>query len=112
MTSADLEPFELFETTPGNWSLVLRDVHFGVHTEIFEAAGAEGNGYDWSAIALALVERDAEHLVGRFGTDPEAGMFVAYGADPAVLEELGGLLLQVYLDPDVLAGLAAIAEWD
>ena len=112
MTSADLEPFELFETTPGSWSLVLRDAHFGVPSEVFEAAGAEGNGYDWASIALALVERDAEHLVGRFGMDPEAGMFVAYGADPAVLEELGNLLVQAYLDPDLLTGLAAIAEWD
>lgn len=112
MTSADFEPFELFETTPGNWSLVLRDTHFGAHTETFEAAGAEGGGYDWSSIALALVERDAEHLVGRFGTDPEAGMFVAYGADPTVLEQLGALMFEVYNDPDLLAGLAAIAEWD
>lgn len=112
MTSGDLEPFELVETTPGSWSLILRDAHFGVHEEIFEAAGAEGGGYDWSSIALALVERDAEQLVGRFGTDPEAGMFVAYGADPTVLEQLGSLMLEVYNDPDLLAELAAIAEWD
>ena len=112
MTSADLEPFDLVETTPGAWSLILSESDFSVHAPVFEAAGAEGNGYDWSAIALALVERDAEHLVGRFGTDPEAGTFVAYGADPVVLEQLGELMLEAYNDPDVLADLATIAEWD
>lgn len=112
MTSADIDPFELVETTPGSWVLTLGESDFGVHTDLFEAAGAEGNGYDWSAIALALVDRDAEHLVGRFGTDPEADTFVAYGADRVVLEQLGELLVEAYNDPDVLAGLAAIAEWD
>lgn len=112
MTSPDLDPFQLVETSPGTWSLMLSDKHFGVHEEIFEAAGAEGNGYDWSSVALALVDRDAEHLVGRFGTDPEAGTFVAYGADEVVLEQLGELLLEVYNDPEILAGLVAVAEWD
>ena len=112
MITADLDPFELVETTPGSWSLVLRELDLTVHTEDFEAAGAEGNGYDWASIALALVERDAEHLVGRFGTDPEAGAFVAYGADPTVLTELGELLLEVYNDADLLADLATIAEWE
>ena len=112
MTSADLDPFELIETTPGSWSLVLRESDFTIHTEVFEAAGAEGNGYDWASIALTLVDRDAEHLVGRFGTDPEAGAFVAYGADPVVLTELGELLREAYNDADLLAELAAIAEWE
>lgn len=112
MTSADLDPFELVEKAPGSWSLVLRASDFDVHTEVFEAAGTEGNGYDWASITLALVDRDADHLVGRFGTDPEAEAFVAYGADPAVLTELGELLLEVYNDPDLLASLAAIAEWE
>ena len=112
MTSADLEPFELVETTPGSWSLLLTESHFALHTDLFEAAGVEGNGYDWSSIALALVERDAEHLVGRFGTDPEARAFVAYGADPVVLEQLGELMVEAYNDPDVLSGLASTAEWE
>ncbi|MDI9959389.1 MULTISPECIES: Imm51 family immunity protein [unclassified Rhodococcus (in: high G+C Gram-positive bacteria)] len=113
MTSPSIEPLQLFETSPGNWSLMLTDQHFGKVASIFEQVeGFEGSGYDWASVAHAVVGRDAPHLEGRFGTDPEAGMFVAYGSDNGALGELGALLVKAYSDAEYLGGLVAISELD
>lgn len=113
MTSPSIEPLQLFETSPGNWSLMLTDQHFGKVAAVFEQVeGFEGSGYDWASVAHAVISRDAPHLEGRFGTDPEAGMFVAYGSDNKALGELGALLAKAYSDADYLGGLVAISELD
>ncbi len=52
MTSPSIEPLQLFETSPGNWSLMLTDQHFGKVASIFEQVeGFEGSGYDWASVA-------------------------------------------------------------
>ncbi|MCD2155303.1 immunity 51 family protein [Rhodococcus cerastii] len=113
MTSPSIEPLQLFETSPGNWSLMLTDQHFGKVAAVFEQVeGFEGSGYDWASVAHAVLGRDAPHLEGRFGTDPEAGMFVAYGSDNEALGELGVLLAKAYSDAEYLGGLVAISELD
>ena len=113
MTSQSIEPLQLFETTPGNWSLMLTDQHFGKVAAVFEQVdGFDGSGYDWASVAHAVTERDAPHLQNRFRTDPEAGMFVAYGPDQEALAELGTLLAKAYSDLEYLGGLVAIAELD
>ncbi|MGC0366275.1 hypothetical protein ABH922_004259 [Rhodococcus sp. 27YEA15] len=113
MTSPSIEPLQLFETSAGTWSLMLTDQYFGKVASVFEQTeGFEGNGYDWGSVAEAVVGRDAPHLKNRFGTDPEAGMFVAYGTDHEALTELGILLAKAYSDVEYLSGLIEISEPD
>ncbi|OYD70430.1 immunity protein 51 of polymorphic toxin system [Rhodococcus sp. OK302] len=92
---------------------MLTDQHFGRVAAVFEQVeGFEGGGYDWASVAHAVVGRDAPNLEGRFSTDPEAGMFVAYGGDHEALSELGILLAKAYSDAGYLGGLVAISELD
>lgn len=92
---------------------MLADQHFGTVAAVFEQVeGFNGSGYDWASVAHALAGRDAPHVVDRFRTDPEAGMFVAYGADHEALHELGVLLAKAYSDAEYLGGLVAISELD
>ncbi len=52
MTSPSIEPLQLFETSSGNWSLMLTDQHFGKVASTFEQVeGFEGSGYDWASVA-------------------------------------------------------------
>lgn len=56
-----------------------------------------------------LVATEAPALDGRFGYDPEAGMFCAYGKDRAALGTLGELLDAVATDADRMRSLLAAA---
>lgn len=92
---------------------MLTDQHFSTVAAVFEQVeGFTGSGYDWASVAVAAVGRDAPHLESRFRTDPEAGMFVAYGGDREALGELGVLLARAYADSEYLGGLVGISELD
>ncbi len=80
--------------------------------DVFAVRGLEGGGYDWqSAVHAALVER--EPLLERFAFDSEAGMFCAYGEDPAALAEVAATVESLLADPAALgAALDAAAERD
>lgn len=101
LVSADLTPFTLIETSPGKFSLLLQE--FEPASEVFEAAGSEGGGYAWEAVARHLVENDATNLQERLAFDPEASMFCAYGDDRAALAELGARLARLFHDHRALA---------
>ncbi|UHQ23510.1 immunity 51 family protein [Lysobacter sp. 5GHs7-4] len=76
-----------------------------------EDAGWSGNGYDWSALAQAVVAERLPQLQGRLRFDPEAGM-LSVGGERADLETLGTALRALYRDDDALRDLLARAELD
>jgi Immunity protein 51 len=110
-------PFTLFEYdhSPGNYCLMLSDSHMLAVIDLFEAAGRSGHGYDWETICKQLVRTRAPKLQKSFRTDPEAGMFVAYGPDLEALKELGGLMHEAFHSKTLLSKLIADApekDWD
>ena len=113
--AADDQPFApliLFEYDhkPGHYSLMLTDTHMVGVDAPFVAAGHEGGGYDWNAVALQAGREAGIH--GRFRTDPEAGMFVAYGTDLDALQILARALQVAHADPKRLAALIDAADPD
>jgi hypothetical protein len=111
------QPFSLFEYDhkPGEYCLMLSDNHMVAVSDLFEAAGHEGGGYDWETICKQLLRTHAPELQKRFRTDPEAGMFVAYGKDLEALKQLGALMHQTFHDRDLLNTLiksAPAEDWD
>ena len=97
----DIEPFELIETTPGKFSLLLSE--FEPAAEVFEEAGVDGGGYAWAAVARHVVENEATELEEIVDFDPESSMFCAFGEDRAALTKLGVQLAQLFRDKRRLA---------
>ncbi|MEO3923639.1 immunity 51 family protein [Micromonosporaceae bacterium B7E4] len=116
MTEAvnSFSPLKFFEYdhNPGNYCLMLSDVRMVDVSDVFEADGHLGNGYDWTAVARSVVRSDVPELADRLGYDPEAGTFVAYGTDPEALRRLGGLLQDAFHDRAKLATLIRAADPD
>ncbi|MFJ1758161.1 immunity 51 family protein [Kitasatospora sp. NPDC088134] len=110
-TYAPLVFFE-YDHRPGSYCLMLTDDRMTEVDEVFEAAGQPNGGYGWEAVARSAVQNRAPHLEGRFSYDPEAGMFVAYGDDPAALRELGALLSGAFADRPALRELIDAADPD
>jgi hypothetical protein len=77
---------------------------------VIEELGHEPNGYFWEGVAQVLVGTEAPALESRFGYDPEAGMFCAYGTDRQALEELAARMAVVATDPDRMRQLVATAD--
>ncbi|MDX2545356.1 Imm51 family immunity protein [Streptomyces sp. WI04-05B] len=113
---ADLAPLGLFDTSPGNYSLILGDHHFAEAAGLFEAVGQEVSGYSWDAVARTAVRVHAPELADRIGGfDPEAGMMCVYGEDEAALRELGLILSSAFHDRVKLAALIEATDpgdWD
>jgi hypothetical protein len=107
----DVTHLNLYETSPGKYSLLLNAGTTGVDDTI-EELGHEPNGYFWEGVAQRIVEAEAPQLAGRFGYDPEAGMFCAYGSDRVALAELAALMEAVAGDPDRMRELVAGADAD
>ncbi|MFC4052956.1 Imm51 family immunity protein [Actinomadura syzygii] len=103
-----MKPLKLFETTPGNFSLLL-DAGTTQVDETVQELGHEPNGYFWEGVAQFLVSTEAKTLDGRFSYDPEAGMFCAYGTDRDALQELGDLMSAIAADADRMRALVAAA---
>ena len=105
-------PLILFEYDhdPGMYSLVLSDNHMVGVDGPFQAAGHEGGGYDWAGVARQIQQREQPALAGRFGMDPEAGMFVAFGEDLEALQALAAELHAAFHDPERLTKLIAGAD--
>ena len=97
----DFDPFELVETSPGQFSLLFSK--FEAAAEVFEEAGVEGGGYAWAAVARHVVDNDATELKERIDFDPEASLFCAFGEDRAALTTLGARLAQLLHDKRRLA---------
>ncbi|MDX3803907.1 Imm51 family immunity protein [Streptomyces sp. AK04-3B] len=113
---ADLTPLTLFDTSPGNYSLILGDHDFAETADLFEAVGQEVSGYSWDAVAHTAVRIHAPELADRIGGfDPEAGMMCVYGTDEAALRELGLILSSAFHDRAKLAALIEATDpgdWD
>ncbi|MRH87975.1 hypothetical protein GFY24_11045 [Nocardia sp. SYP-A9097] len=105
-TFAPLVFFE-YDHKPGNYCLMLSDSHMVELEEVFAAAGYEGGGYGWTGVARSALALRAPELDGKFGLDPEAGTFVAYGEDAEALRRLGLLLQEAFRERTVLAEFIA-----
>ncbi|MEU7820160.1 Imm51 family immunity protein [Catellatospora sp. NPDC049133] len=103
-----MTPLDLIETEPGQYSLLL-DAGTTSVDGLVEELGHEPNGYFWEGVAQLLVRHEAAALDGRFSSDPEGGMFCAYGTDRAALEELGARMAAVANDPDRMRELMTLA---
>lgn len=103
-------PLILFEhdDKPGHYSLLLTDAHMVDVMGPFHAAGYEGHGYDWNGVALQAA-REAG-VDGRLNTDPEAGMFAAYGTDLEALQIVAAALAEAHANPDKLTALIAAGD--
>ncbi|WP_033337561.1 Imm51 family immunity protein [Catenuloplanes japonicus] len=104
-----MDPLNLIETKPGNYSLLLTAGSTPVDA-VIEELGHEPNGYFWEGVAQLLVRAEAPHLRGKFGYDPEAGMFCAYGTDRSALEELATHMVPVATDAARARLLVTTAE--
>lgn len=108
-----LEPFSIIETTPGAFSLLLRNLD--TLASAFEAAGHTGNGYSWQALAQHVLDSDLPELVERIEFDSEADMFCAFATDRGSLERLGEHLATLARHPKSLTkAIAAVpsSAWD
>ncbi|MET7638140.1 immunity 51 family protein [Streptomyces sp. NPDC005438] len=108
------QPLVFFEYDhkPGHYCLMLtEDAMFAV-ADVFEERGYECNGYAWAGVARSAVRARAPELEDRFGCDPEAGMFVAYGEDAEALRALGTLLREAFEDRAVLRGFVEAGDPD
>ncbi|GLF99168.1 immunity 51 family protein [Streptomyces yaizuensis] len=111
----DLTPLRFFEYDhrPGHYCLMLTDDHMMAAEETFAELGYEAGGYGWAGVARsALRARLGPEAAGAVGMDPEAGMFVAYGDDPAALRALGAVLREALRDRAVLRELIEAGEPD
>lgn len=104
-----MDPLSLIETKPGHFSLLLNAGETPVD-EVIGELGHEPNGYFWEGIAQLLVRAEAPHLQGRFGYDPEAGMFCAYGTDRGALEELATHMAPAATDAVRIRSIVTEAE--
>jgi hypothetical protein len=108
-----LDPFILDETSPGVFSLLLRDLD--VVSRAFENAGHTGNGYSWEAVARHVLESTLAELAERIEFDCEADMFCAVSADRDALAKLGSVLANGVRSQKELAKLIASVPpslWD
>lgn len=112
--SASLEPLTFFEYDhkPGHYCLLLSDDHMVDLLDVFESCGQYGNGYGWAGVARSAIRSRAPELEDRVSFDPEAGMFVAYGEDPAALQSLGALLHAAWHDRTLLHTLITTGDPD
>jgi hypothetical protein len=105
-----LEPLCVVETSPGKYSLILREPD--VCAVVFEAAGHSGNGYSWEAVARHLLENELEPIADPIDLDSEADLFCASGPNRKVLERLGERLAELARHPKRLAKVvAAVPPW-
>jgi hypothetical protein len=104
-----MDPIEVAETAPGEYSLSLEAGTTDVDDLISER-GHEPNGYFWEGILELLITTEAPALEGRFSSDPEAGAFFAYGNDRGALDELAVRLRAVAADGNRLRQLMEFAE--
>lgn len=107
-------PFVLFEYDhdPGSYCLMLSDTHMIEREETFQAKGREPNGYGWADVALAVIRAEAPEIEEKFGMDPEAGTYVAYGKDLEALQHLARLLHAAFHDPTRLGALVEAAPFE
>ena len=96
----------------GEHFLILEDEAMLPHMDVFDDMNREGNGYDWTDVAVALIRGQEKALESLISFDPEAGAFTAQGELEA-LKRLASLLHVVAHDHDRLREVLkdAPAEW-
>ncbi len=96
-----------------SYSIIFVDVDIAYRE--FEAAGAEGNGYDWEVVLTKYLAKENPALLPQFKFDSEGSMFCAYGSDESALEEVGKSLELLIEDRRLLQEVIASVgpeEWD
>jgi hypothetical protein len=100
-----VEPLTRIETSPGRFSLLLRDLD-----EVsgpFEAAGHTGNGYSWEALARHLLESSLSEARNRSTSTPRPTLFCANSDDRDALLRLAAVLAEAVRSRKRLAKLIA-----
>jgi hypothetical protein len=105
-----LDPLTLMETSPGKFSLLLRDLDEMAAS--FEAAGHSGSGSSWQTVALHIVENEMDDVAESVEFDSEADTFCARSEDRAALQRLGKRLSELVHHPKRLAKIIKrIPDW-
>jgi hypothetical protein len=110
-TYAPLVLFE-YDDRPGNYCLMMSDLHMADVMEAFEPHGQYGNGYGWGGVARQAIRSRAPGLEPVVSYDNESGTFVAHSADLTALERLGAILRDAFHDRALLDELIRDAEPD
>jgi hypothetical protein len=110
--AVDLAPFELFESRaqPGTWCLRLMEDDMVEVMDVFDDHAQYGNGHAWNAVARQIVRTYATTLRGRFHTDPDPMVWLAYGPDRHALVELGVRMSEAWHHRRLLSELIAGAD--
>nr|WP_232337067.1 Imm51 family immunity protein [Lysinibacillus timonensis] len=74
--------------------------------------GFEGNGYDWSSLALVFLEEKMPELKDIVNFDSEAGMFCAYSSDKIALGKFAISFKNTCEDEPIITDLFSRAELD
>jgi hypothetical protein len=104
-----MEPIEVVQDAPDSYYLTLVAGATDVDDVIVEL-GHEPNGEFWNGIVELLVMTEAPELGERFQPDPEAGAYLAYSDDRAVLDDLAARLTAVATDADRVRRLVDLAN--
>lgn len=84
-----IKPFHWIEQTNSEFSLVLYVEDYSEKDElIFNTRadeGFEGNGYDWCAIAIVLIDEKLPELKNSLKFNPESDMFCVFSQDREAL---------------------------
>ena len=80
--------------------------------DIREEEGFEGNGYDWTSLALVFLEEKMPELSDAIDFDPEGSMFCAYSSKVDALAKLALEFNEFCDDIEAMKDLFSRAELD
>lgn len=96
----------LLDHREGNLTSCFFEADMPATVEVVISLGHEPNGYFWQGVVLRLIEQGQ---LPELETDPEGGMFCAYGERPA-MENLARVLTPYLTDAGLLTELVTQAE--
>lgn len=94
-------------------SLLLNDEQMIKKEKIFGVAaeGAQGNGYDWAAVARVVVAEQLSEISAGLQYDPEAGLFCVRG-ELTALKKLAVEMQKVFQSDVLIQELIGRADLD
>jgi hypothetical protein len=104
-----MDSIDVTEVAPGEHRLYLVAGTTDVDDVITEL-GHEPNGVFWEGIVELLIMTEVPGLDGRVSFDSEAGAFLAYSSDRAVLDDLAIRLRAIAADGDRVRQLVELAK--
>lgn len=80
--------------------------------EMRKDEGFEGNGYDWTSLAIVFLAEKMLKFVDKIDFDPEAGMFCATAKKKRTIEKFAIDFKAFCEDDDLMSDLFSRAELD